>query len=58
MKQLSFEDIEPKIEILNYNWLKGNPENLKIFFREKLKDKNLKPYLKKDCLKRLKELGE
>ncbi|MCE5329881.1 hypothetical protein LLG07_06080 [bacterium] len=40
----------------NYDWLKGYPENLIPFFKEKLEDKNLDPKLRKDALKRLKEL--
>lgn len=40
----------------NYDWLIGNPDNLRIFFREKLMG-DISQKLKNDCIKRLRELG-
>jgi len=57
LEQLTL-DLEEKLEynFKNYDWLKGNTDNLIIFFKDKLKDRNLKPHLRKDCIRRLKEL--
>lgn len=54
----SLRDLEEKLEydFENYDWLKGDPDSLKIYFREELRKKDLKPHLRKDCIRRLKEL--
>ncbi|MHB8278712.1 MAG: hypothetical protein ACYDIA_13810 [Candidatus Humimicrobiaceae bacterium] len=39
----------------NYNWLKGNSDNLRIFFRKKLTE-DISQKLKDDALRRLKIL--
>ncbi|MFA5559605.1 MAG: hypothetical protein WDA59_09200 [Methanofastidiosum sp.] len=55
-EQLKLE-LEKKSEpIRNYNWLKGNPDNLKMFFKEQLEDKSLIPELRADAERRLREL--
>lgn len=60
MEQLSFS-IEREQEIKdytfeNYDWLIGNTDNLKIFFKEELKKQDLSPELRADALKRLEAL--
>lgn len=70
MEQLSF-NIEEKIDLWgfeNFDWLKGNPENLKVYFTEAIprlemmidKDPQVERYgkLKADCIKRLKLIKE
>ena len=65
MEQLSF-NIEEKIDLWgfeNFDWLKGNPENLKVYFTEAIsrlekmiaENPQIKRYkkLKADCVKRL-----
>lgn len=57
MQQLSIYDIlEVTKEIKNYDWLQGNPVNLRIYFKEELQRKNLSDELKIDAKKRLRQL--
>ena len=58
MEQLNFNfDFREELKkaYKNYNWLMGNPANLKIFFKEELQ-KDLCPELRADALKRLEAL--
>ena len=55
MKQLTFDDLNKTEAYKNYNWLIGNPANLKIFFIEELQ-KDLCPELRADAFKRLEAL--
>ena len=41
----------------DYDWLKGNPDNLKIFFEDELADPFLDPELRTDAELRLEELS-
>lgn len=55
MEQLSFDikrDQEIEYTFKNYEWLIGNPANLKIFFEEQLVE-NISPELKADARRRL-----
>jgi len=59
MEQLSFSfDFREELKkaYKNYNWLMGNPANLKIAFREELQRKDLTPELRADAQRRLDEL--
>jgi len=58
-----FEQLKLKLEkksepIRNYNWLKGNPDNLILFFEEELRDKNLSQELRADAKRKLRKLRE
>jgi len=55
MEQLTFDDLKQQKIYTNYDWLIGNPENLKNFFKEEIQ-KDLCPRLRADAQKRLEAL--
>lgn len=51
------EEIELGQNYSDYSWLKGNPDNLRVFFEDKLADPDLDQDLRIDAELRLEELS-